>query len=143
LGPGLYYVSPLYIYFLAGVLAIGHSYTVVRLVQIVLGTGTVWCVFVMARAWFGEIAAWSAAVLAALTGLFTFFEILIQQSSIDGFLTAAGLCCVTAALCGSGRPKGLRYDFLAGILFGLQTLNRPNVLIGAAAIAAVAFVTRR
>src|SRR6476646_1499237 len=37
LGPGLYYLSPLYIYFLAGALAVG-SFTVVRLAQIVLGT---------------------------------------------------------------------------------------------------------
>jgi len=186
LGPGLYYVSPLYIYFLAGVLALAHSYTFVRLVQIALGTGTVWCVFVMARAWFGEIAAWSAAVLAALTGLFTFFEILIQQSSIDGFLTAAALCALTVALAETPylktrpttkglvetpglktrpttkgdvtattaaatttivgrvfRPAGFKGAAIAGILFGLQTLNRPNVLIGAAAIAAVALAVRR
>src|SRR5262249_16062142 len=107
-GPGLYFVSPLYIYFLAGILAIAHSYTFVRIVQIALGTGTVLCVFVMARVWFGEIAAWAAAVLAALTGLFTFFELLIQQSSIDGFLTAAALVCLTFALLGARTSEGPR-----------------------------------
>jgi tetratricopeptide (TPR) repeat protein len=143
LGPGLYYVSPLYIYFLAGVLAIAHSYTAVRVVQIALGTGTVLCVWVMARAWFGEIAAWSAAVLAALTGVFTFFEILIQQSSIDGFLTAAALCCLTFALVGPGRPKGLPYGLVAGVLFGLQTLNRPNILLAAGAVLLALAATKR
>src|ERR1051326_9011306 len=142
LGPGLYYVSPLYIYVLAAVLAIAHSYTVVRVVQIALGTGTVLCIFAMARAWFGEIGAWSAAILAALTGLFTFFEILIQQSSIDGFLTAAALCALTTAVAdtpgaGAGRAA------ITGILFGLQTLNRPNVLIAAVVVVAVAAALRR
>jgi len=143
LGPGLYYVSPLYIYFLASILAVSHSYAFVRIAQIALGTGTVLCMFVMGRAWFGEIAAWSAAALAALTGVFTFFEILIQQSAIDGFLTAAALCALTLALAGAVRPKGLRYDVVAGIIFGIQTLNRPNVLLAAAAIAGVALVVGR
>jgi tetratricopeptide (TPR) repeat protein len=147
LGPGLYYVSPLYIYFLAGILAVVHSYTVVRVVQIVLGTGTVMCVFVMARAWFGELAAWSAAVLAGLTGVFTFFEVLIQQSSIDGFLSAAALCALTLALRDSDKKaygaQALRPAFVAGLILGLQTLNRPNVLIAAAGVAAVALLLRR
>src|SRR5262245_798778 len=38
LGPGLYYVSPFYIYFLAVVIGVFHSFTAVRLVQIALGT---------------------------------------------------------------------------------------------------------
>jgi tetratricopeptide (TPR) repeat protein len=175
LGPGLYYVSPLYIYFLAGILAVAHSYTFVRIVQITLGTGTVLCVFVMARAWFGEIAAWAAAVLAALTGLFTFFELLIQQSSIDGFLTAAALSCLTFALLGERKPEdprdtdprgpqrpprearnrnqtpavtkavepGRAAAVAAGIVFGLQTLNRPNVLIAALAVLVALAATKR
>src|SRR3954468_1706523 len=38
LGPGLYFLSPLYAYFLAAVLAVNESFTTVRLVQITLGT---------------------------------------------------------------------------------------------------------
>src|SRR5439155_1236239 len=56
LGPGLYFLSPLYIYFLAAVLAVWHSFTAVRLLQIVLGTGTVALVFVSADGWFGRRA---------------------------------------------------------------------------------------
>src|SRR5207245_4515317 len=41
LGPGLYYVSPLYIYFLAACLAIFHSFTALRVVQIALRTAAV------------------------------------------------------------------------------------------------------
>ena len=57
LGPGLYFVSPLYIYFLAGVLSFWRSFTVVRLVQIALGTASVGFVFVAGREWFGRRAA--------------------------------------------------------------------------------------
>src|SRR4051812_40819949 len=68
LGPGLYFVSPLYIYVLAIVLKVSGSFTVLRVGQILLGTATVACVYAMAREWFGETAARIAAVLAALTG---------------------------------------------------------------------------
>src|SRR5436190_3614390 len=37
LGPGLYFVSPLYIYFLAALLALFDSFTIVRIVQALLG----------------------------------------------------------------------------------------------------------
>src|SRR5260221_506081 len=89
LGPGLYFVSPLYIYFLAGVLAVTNSFTAVRLVQIVLGTAAVWLIYVAAYEWYGSRAAWFSAVLAALTGLFSFYESLLIQAALDPFLTAA------------------------------------------------------
>ncbi len=76
LGPGLYFVSPLYIYFLAASLAVSHSFIAARVVQIVLGTAAVGCIYTAARVWFGSPAAWLSAILAALTGLFTFHEVL-------------------------------------------------------------------
>lgn len=156
LGPGLYYVSPFYIYFLAAILALWHSFAVVRVVQIALGTGTVFCVYLMARTWFGEIAAWSAAALAGMTGLFTFFEVLILQSSIDAFLSAAALCCLTLALAQpvDARPPSRAHShrsgahshrlmLACGVLFGIATLNRPNMLIGAVGVLAALAATKR
>jgi Flp pilus assembly protein TadD len=135
LGPGLYYVSPLYIYFLAGALAVLRSYTAVRVLQIALGTAGVGLIFMTARAWFTQRAAWIAAILAALTGLFTFYELLILQSSIDMFLTSAGLYAL-AAVEGWGALG-------AGIILGIQTLNRPNVLAAAIGLAIVASIAMR
>src|SRR5262245_18790770 len=74
LGPGLYYLSPLYIYFLAAARGISGSLTLVRVLQTALGTLSVGGIFLTAREWFGRSAAWIAAGLAALTGLFTFYE---------------------------------------------------------------------
>ena len=45
LGPGLYYVSPLYIYFLAGALGVLQSLTAVRVLQAALGTLTIGAIF--------------------------------------------------------------------------------------------------
>jgi tetratricopeptide (TPR) repeat protein/4-amino-4-deoxy-L-arabinose transferase-like glycosyltransferase len=168
LGPGVYYVSPLYIYFLAAGLALFKSFTAVRVLQVALGTASVGLIFLTARLWFGARAAWIAASLAALTGLFTFYEVLILQASIDAFLTSAALFALTRALVpdrppnrlrqgdggqegGSGRAKGARVAsafrrtdlFIAGLIFGIQTLNRPNVLIAAMGVALVMLIVTR
>lgn len=140
LGPGVYYISPLYIYFLAAGLAVFHSFTAVRVLQILLGTASVACIFFTARDWFGERAAWFAAGLSALTGLFTFYEVLILQASIDAFLTSAALLALTRGLVASTFRWNI---LLAGLIFGIQTLNRPNVLLAAAGVALVMLATRR
>ena len=76
-------------------LAVFDSFTAVRVVQIALGTASVWLIFLTAREWFGERAAWIGAGLAAFTGVFTLYEVLILQASIDAFLTSAALWCLT------------------------------------------------
>ena len=138
LGPGLYYVSPLYIYFLAAVVAIG-SLTTVRVVQVALGTLAVALMFKTTEVWFGRRAAWMAGALAALAGVFTFYEALVMQSGIDTVLTAGLLAGVAFAIA-RGESK---WAAVAGVCLGLQTLNRPNVLIaGAAIIVGLALVRR-
>jgi Flp pilus assembly protein TadD len=146
LGPGLYYVSPLYIYFLAAVVGLTDSFTAVRVVQIVLGTASVGFMFLTARIWFGERAAWIAAILAALTGLFTFYEVLILQAGLDAFLTSAALYFLTIALhvpAGS-RDRASMYAYaLTGVLLGLATLNRPNMGIAVIVMVAALLLLRK
>ena len=139
LGPGLYYVSPLYIYFLAAALALFHSFTAVRFAQIVLGAAAVAGVFVMTQEWFGRRAAWIAAALAGLTGVFTFYEVLILQSSIDVCLTSLGLSALALGL-NRGRNTWIA---AAGIVLGIQTLNRPNVLLAGLGVCCALLVCRR
>jgi Flp pilus assembly protein TadD/4-amino-4-deoxy-L-arabinose transferase-like glycosyltransferase len=139
LGPGLYSVSPLYIYFLAAIYVVGRSFTAARIVQAVLGTAAVALIFSTTRLWFGRRAAWFAAVLAALSGLFTYYEALLLQSALDPFLTALALWLFTV---GWQRERA-RLMLLAGIVFGIAALNRPNMLLAAAGLALVMFVARR
>jgi 4-amino-4-deoxy-L-arabinose transferase-like glycosyltransferase len=143
LGPGLYFVSPLYIYVLAAGLAVTDSFTGVRVLQILLGTVSVGLIFLTARDWFGERAAWIAAGVTALTGLFTFYESLILQASLDAFLTSAALLSVTRGLvAGQARRRDVWWA-IAGLAFALAILNRPNMAFGLAGIAAALLVTRR
>ncbi len=140
LAPGLYYVSPLYIYVLAAIFSFSGSLLAARLVQIALGTAAVWLIFVGARAWYGERAAWIAAVLAAFTGLFTFHEVLILQAALDPLLTAAAL---TALALGFRGRHPLVWFALSGVVFGTQTLNRPNVLAPCLAVLLLLAIARR
>ena len=164
LGPGVYYVSPFYIYFLALGLAVFKSFTAVRVLQIALGTASVGLIFLTARAWFGRRAAWIALAFAAFTGLFTFYEVLILQASVDAFLTSAALYFLTRGLMPGLPPQGgshehskreprkndhvasafRRKDLLvAGLIFGVQTLNRPNIMLAALGVTAVMWIVMR
>ena len=139
LGPGLYYVSPLYIYFLALIDGSSGSLTAVRVAQVLLGTMSVGFIFAAAREWFGERAGWIAALFAALTGLFSFYETVLLQASLDAVLTSAVLLSLTLAL-KRGVP---RWYVITGLVFGIQSLNRPNVLVAAAAIVTFLLLLRR
>jgi Flp pilus assembly protein TadD len=125
LGPEPYFVAPLYAYFLGAVFALtGGSLLVAKLAQIVLGTAAVALVHATARRFGGTLAARSAAVLAALTGVFTFSEVTLLQSALDPFLAALVFHLLARAQ-GDGVP---RRSFVAGLACGALALNRPNAL---------------
>ncbi len=132
-----FFISPLYIYTLALFLVIGGgSLAFVHGAQLALGVAAVWLVMQTARRWYGDRAAWIAGALMAGCGLFTFYESLILQASLDPFLTALDLYTLTRAL-----QDGRRRDWAAaGAALGLHALNRPNVLIVAAAVMLAAAV---
>ena len=133
-----FFVAPLYVYSLAGGLAVLRSELAVRVLQIALGTAAVWLIQRTAPAWFGPRAALIAAALAAGTGLFTFNEILLLHSALD-YLTALVLYTVTrAAITRNGR-----WFLAAGLAIGLHALNRPNVMVYAAVVGAGVLLTRR
>jgi 4-amino-4-deoxy-L-arabinose transferase-like glycosyltransferase len=95
-----FFVSPLYVYFLAVIFRLsGDSLAAARIVQILLGTAAVAFLYFTARQWFGERAARIAAVLGLLTGFFSFCEILILQASR---ISTSGLPMRISA--GSAKP---------------------------------------
>ncbi|HEX5855928.1 MAG TPA: glycosyltransferase family 39 protein [Thermoanaerobaculia bacterium] len=159
-GPGSvpFFVSPLYIYFLAAVHALSHgSLLAAKAVQIALGTAAVGLVWGMTRRLFDDRAALVAGILYALTGFVTFHEVLILQAALDPFLTALCLFLLTDALArgsfslkvngegtravgSQGRVArsaagGAGRWLAAGAAFGLLALNRPNALLCVVAIA--------
>lgn len=132
-----FFVSPLYVFFLAAVFRAGGSLLAAKVVQILLGTVAVWLVYLTTRRWFDKTSGLVAAALAVLTGLFTFYEILILQAALDPFLVACVLYLLTRAL-----TDDRRWLFPAtGVALGLLTLNRPNAL--AFAVVASVWVSTR
>ena len=145
LGPGVYYLSPLYAYFLGVVfLLTGGSLLAARLVQALLGVAALALIYGTGRALYGRRAGLVAMALAGATGLFTFYEILLIQAALDPFLVALTLyLLVRAAGAGeAGRagaaPMATRWQawLAAGLALGLLTLNRPNALPVAFVLAA-------
>ena len=137
---GAFFVSPLYVYFLAAVFAAGGSQLAAQLVQIALGAIAVGLFFATARHWFGERAALVAAALTILTGIFTFNEILILQSSLDPFLVSCALYTLTrtsARLRDATARQAFGAFAAAGASLGLLALNRPNAIVFAVAAAAM------
>jgi tetratricopeptide (TPR) repeat protein len=165
-GPGSvpFFISPLYIYFLAAVHALSAgSLLAAKVVQIALGTAAAGLVYGMTRRLFGERAALFAGILYALTGFVTFHEVLILQAALDPFLTALCLYLLAVGLTSGGfsskvNEEGARGSrpsesatveaasgpgrwLAAGAAFGLLALNRPNALLCVAAIT-VALIAR-
>jgi tetratricopeptide (TPR) repeat protein len=132
---GAFFVSPLYVYFLAAVFAAGGTLLAAQLIQIALGAFGVALLVATAGHWFGQRAALAAGALMILTGTFTFNEVLILQSALDPFLVAAALYALTR-IEGGGRGALAA----AGVSLALLALNRPNAIVFAFAAAVVVFV---
>jgi Flp pilus assembly protein TadD len=140
LGPGAYYVSPLYIYFLAAVFRIaGVALLAAQVLQAVLGAAAAALVAVCGRRLYGPRAGLAAGLLAAATGVLAFSEILVLQSALDPFLAALALERLSAAL---ERPATARF-VATGAAFGLLALNRPNALAACAIVALVVLAMER
>jgi len=138
-----FFLSPLYVYFLAVVFSFGGSLFAARAVQIFLGSAAVGFVYLLGRDWFDVRVGRLAAVLALLAGFITFSEILVLQSALDPVLAAAALyfvshtqttgkrwplvaAGVTLGLFALNRPNGLAYGFAAAALIGLASTRRPR-----------------
>lgn len=132
LRPDAFFVSPLYVYFLAPFALLSDpSLLAARVVQIVLGTAAVGLVFATTRSLASKRAAYAAAFGLALTGVVAFNESLLLQSALDPFLASlAGLLLVRSL-----QAPTLGRLAATGFALGVFALNRPNVLPCAIALA--------
>lgn len=139
LSPGVYYLSPLYIYALAAGLAVTGSFEGARLLQAALGAASVGGIWYLTQCWSNRRAAWWAAGLAIVTGVMTFYEVIILQASLDIALATAALISLTLAVQQS-RPL---WHVTTGLAFGFAALNRPNMTLVVGGLALWLLVTRR
>jgi tetratricopeptide (TPR) repeat protein len=134
---GAFFVSPLYVYFLAAVFAAVGTLLAAQLIQIALGALGVGLLVATARYWFGDRAALVAGALMTLTGIFTFNEVVILQSALDPFLVALVLYALTRTMGG-----GTGAFAAAGVSLALLALNRPNAILFAATAAVAVFLSQ-
>lgn len=143
---GAFFVSPLYVYFLAAVFALGGTPFTALVIQIALGAVGVGMLYATALHWFGPRAALVGASLAILNGIFTFNEVLILQSALDPFLVSWALYALTQTMAlrlRSGQAGGGTLSFAsAGVSLAFLALNRPNALVFAVAATAGVFVVQ-
>lgn len=122
-----FHSSPLYPFVLAGLLRAfaGGGLAAVRLVQTAVGTASVFLISMLARATLGRRAAVAAVYLAATYVPFVFFESEVLEITLVIALVAAMLL-VLARRDASASPASA---CAAGLLLGLASLGKPNLLL--------------
>lgn len=121
-----FYISPLYIYFLAFFYKIGiESLLVIRLVQFLLGMLACGLTFLIGKRFFSRIAAAGAAVIQALYGPVLFFEGNLLATSLVLFFTL--LAFYLLILC--TEKRNVAFGILSGLSFALALIGRPNLLV--------------
>ncbi|MEW6355342.1 MAG: glycosyltransferase family 39 protein [Planctomycetota bacterium] len=117
--------APGYVYFMAVFVGMGTSPGVICLVQIFLGSFT--CVFIhlIARRLFDHRVALATGIMAAIYGPFLTYDIEFLSDSFGTFL----YCAAALALLWALSQPGIVEFVSAGLLLGLRTVQRPNVLL--------------
>ncbi len=133
LGDSVYYLDPLYPFFLAAVYSVVEPDTRgVLLAQALLDSLSVLMLMFVARRVFGDRSALVAGSIAATYSLFFYYDGLLQKEALMLFLLIAALAlCLRAA----ERPHP-RAWLPAGLLFGLAVLTRGNTLLFAPVLVA-------
>ncbi|MFL5843310.1 MAG: ArnT family glycosyltransferase [Solirubrobacteraceae bacterium] len=126
LGSATAYRPPAYPYFLAGVYEIfGQAWTAGRIAGAVLGTGTVFLVWELARRVAGQdVARWAGLVAALAPPLAWTSTGLVSENLYLPLLLGA----VLLILRHRARPAG-RLPILAGLVLGAVVLTRSNAIV--------------
>ena len=121
-----YFRAPLYSYFLAVLLKLfGLNVLAVRIVQLVLGSGSCVLAYAVATRVFTERVGLVAGLVTALSWVLAYFDSqLLQPVLLVGLLLAGLLAAFVAAERRSPALAGC-----AGLAFGLYAVTRPEILV--------------
>ena len=123
---GFVYQNPLYPLFLAALQGLfGAGALAVLVVQATLDALGCALLYLIGRSTFGHRVGLIAAALMASYGILIFFTGLLLATSLVVFLLLAAVATLLSAL---ARPRPSRF-LLAGALFGLASLGRPNAVV--------------
>lgn len=133
IGDSVYYLDPLYPFFLAGLYAFVDPDTRgVLLAQALLDSLSVLLVMAIARRLFDARTALVAGLLAATYSLFFYYDGLLQKEALMTFLLCAALALILRAASADRPARWLP----AGLLIGLAALTRGNSLLFAPVLVA-------
>jgi 4-amino-4-deoxy-L-arabinose transferase-like glycosyltransferase len=122
--------DPGYSVFLAGLYAVGlDSARAVRLVQVLLGTATVWLVMLLALRLFGRTTALAAGAVAAFEPHLVFFTGLVLTETLFTFLLAASLLVFIQSRSPEPDERPLARAAAWGALSGAAALVRSTFLL--------------
>jgi len=125
LGGGPYFRAPFYPYFLGLIYSIfGTNFTLVYLLQHIIGVLVVPLVFIISRNYFAPVTAIIAALLTAVNGILIYFE---SQLLLD-FLTVIFFLVFIHFLTIAQKGGKSRFFLFAGLMAGLFAITRPNIL---------------
>lgn len=126
LGKEVFFQAPLYPYFLGAVYAVfGHHLDIVYLFQILLGVFGCWALYRAGLAAGDRTLGLAAAGLAAVYGVFLFYDVQILKTSP----AAAASCFLLWMLMEARRSDRARYWLWAGVISGILSLLRENMLL--------------
>jgi tetratricopeptide (TPR) repeat protein len=125
-GDRVFYMSPVYSYFLALVSILSdNTVYVMQVIQALLNTATIFIIYYAAKRIFSQPAAYISASLAALYYIFIFYSGLILIEILHTFILSLFLLYLLKV---SNEIK-VKHFITAGLLFGLLILFRGNIIL--------------
>ncbi len=122
----VFYLAPLYPYFLAVIYSVfGPSTLAACLVQVVLSAVSAGLTYHLGRQLFGPVTAALAGLLAACYGMFIFYSGLILGATLIIFLD---LCMLVLLVSGVRRYAWWKWVG-GGVFFGLSACARGNIIL--------------
>jgi 4-amino-4-deoxy-L-arabinose transferase-like glycosyltransferase/Flp pilus assembly protein TadD len=135
-GSGVFFVDPLYPYFLGGIYKVfGHNLDAVRVIQMLLGGLSAVLIQRLGIRLLGGAAGFLCGLLAACYRPFIYYDALLLKSALKVPLTTLFLFFSVGVLERARRREAL----LAGVFLGLAILSRGNLLL-MAPVALLAFL---
>ena len=125
-GKEVFFMSPGYPYFLAFIFKFfGPSILAVRILQALINTATIFLIYKTTRNLFDRNTGYVAASIAAVYSIFIFFSGAVFGETIQTFFVTALIYFL------SKNQENYRHNkwFLSGLMLGLASLFRANILI--------------
>ncbi|MEW6096139.1 MAG: glycosyltransferase family 39 protein [bacterium] len=121
-----YSFNPLYYYFLALIYSFtGHNPLKAILVQMFLGLGTCFIVYLIAKQLFNRTTGMISVVICGFYGCFMVYETLLLTTVLDTFL----LLLSVSVLLKSVSQNSRKWYFVSGVILALSSLSRATTLL--------------